>query len=361
MHYPSDLPKALLLTQGLFTDPAAKTAHGLIRFTERYQVCGVIDATQAGKEAGEVLDGKHRGIPFFSSIPEALDQLGEKPEWAIVAVATAGGVLPASLETVITEAVSAGLSVVNGLHDFMENRPELVALAQQHHVQLLDIRKPKPFADLHFWDGSIFQVKCPIVAVLGTDCAIGKRTTARLLVQSLEKRNYRSHMVYTGQTGWMQGGKYGFIFDATPNDFVSGELEHAIVQCWQETQPDLIVLEGQSALLNASGPCGPEYLLSGNAKKVILQHAPARAYFKGWQHLDLKHHPLERSLQLVEAYGSEVMAITLNTQSMAKDDILLTVETMEAHFGIPVLAPLETGMGRLVDLLEKAGSLTTKG
>ena len=35
-------------------------------------------------------------------------------------------------------------------------------------------------------------------------------------------------MIYTGQTGWLQGGEYGFIFDSTLNDFVSGELENAI-------------------------------------------------------------------------------------------------------------------------------------
>jgi hypothetical protein len=44
-------------------------------------------------------------------------------------------------------------------------------------------------------------------------------------------------MIYTGQTGWMQGSKYGFIFDTTLNDFISGEIEHAIVSCWKDTYP----------------------------------------------------------------------------------------------------------------------------
>ena len=57
-------------------------------------------------------------------------------------------------------------------------------------------------------------------------------------------------MIYTGQTGWLQGGKYGFIFDSTLNDFVSGELEHAILTCYEETNPDVILIEGQSALRN---------------------------------------------------------------------------------------------------------------
>ena len=56
-----------------------------------------------------------------------------------------------------------------------------------------------------------------------------------------------------------------------------GELEHAIVSCWEEAHPDLILLEGQSSLRNPSGPCGSEFLLSGGARGVILQHAPGRA------------------------------------------------------------------------------------
>ena len=31
---------------------------------------------------------------------------------------------------------------------------------------------------------------------------------------------------------------YGFILDATPNDFVSGELESAILRCDRELAPN---------------------------------------------------------------------------------------------------------------------------
>jgi uncharacterized NAD-dependent epimerase/dehydratase family protein len=86
-------------------------------------------------------------------------------------------------------------------------------------------------------------------------------------------------MIYTGQTGWMQGGRYGFIFDCTPNDFVSGEVEHAILTCFEEQHPDVMFIEGQSSLRNPSGPCGSEFLVSGEARYVVLQHAPARKYF----------------------------------------------------------------------------------
>jgi uncharacterized NAD-dependent epimerase/dehydratase family protein len=137
-------------------------------------------------------------------------------------------------------------------------------------LELIDIRKPKKRQDLHFWTGEINQVDVPIVAVMGMDCALGKRTTARLLRQCAAQKGISAEMIYTGQTGWLQGGKYGFVFDSTLNDFVSGELEHAIVSCWKETKPAFILLEGQSALRNPS-------ILA--ALSLLFQEMPKRSFW----------------------------------------------------------------------------------
>ena len=90
-------------------------------------------------------------------------------------------------------------------------------------------------------------------------------------------------MVYTGQTGWLQGYPHGFIFDATPNDFVCGELEGAILECARELEPEVIFIEGQAALRNPAGPCGSEMIISAGASGVILQHAPARKYVEDYE------------------------------------------------------------------------------
>ncbi|TAE43871.1 MAG: DUF1611 domain-containing protein, partial [Bacteroidetes bacterium] len=248
---------ALVLTNGLLRSSDAKTAHGLIRGTERFDILGVIDPPAAGEDAGVVLDGKHRGIPVFESLADALNHL-QQVDYLIIGVATVGGVLPPDMIDIIKEAITKGLSIVNGLHEYLQEKPDIAALAATQGVQLIDVRKPKNRKDLHFWTGEIYQVTAPKIAVLGMDCAMGKRTTARLLRQACEAAGIRAEMIYTGQTGWLQGGKYGFIFDSTLNDFVAGEVEHAIVSCWKEAQPDLILIEGQSSLRNPSGPCGLE-------------------------------------------------------------------------------------------------------
>jgi uncharacterized NAD-dependent epimerase/dehydratase family protein len=85
---------AIVLTNGLLHTQHAKTAHGLIRGTERFQILGIIDPVSAGKDAGVVLDGKARGIPVFASLADALTQISQKIDFCIVGIAVAGGKLP---------------------------------------------------------------------------------------------------------------------------------------------------------------------------------------------------------------------------------------------------------------------------
>src|SRR5262249_38130845 len=266
---------AIVVCDGFFATPNAKTGHGLVRGTERYEILGVIDAPTAGRDAGEVLDGKARGIPVFASIADALAALAarkRKPDFCVVGVATSGGRVTPGLHALLAEAIDSGLSIVNGLHELASEDPALARAAAERGVTITDVRKAPPRSKLHFWSGAIQKVRAPRLAVLGTDCAVGKRTTARFLRDACRAAGMKAELVFTGQTGWMQGAPYGFIFDSIPNDFVSGELEHAIVSCWNEARPELILLEGQSALRNPSGPCGSEFLLSGGARGVILQH-----------------------------------------------------------------------------------------
>lgn len=339
------MQKALLLTNGLLATDSAKTAHGLIRETNRYSIVGVVDHLHAGKDAGEMLDGKHRNIPVFSNVPDAV--AGTHPDICIVGVATLGGVFPGSLLDEVVIAIHHKLSVVNGLHDLLNEREDIAALAAANGVTLLDIRKPKKTKDLHFWTGKIKALTTAIVAVIGTDCGLGKRTTTRFLVNTCTAAGISAQMIYTGQTGWLQGNAFGFVLDSTPNDFVSGELEHAILSCQEQTQPEIIFIEGQSALRNPSGPCGPELLLSGNARSVVLVHSPKRKYFD--------HDPLfgnipsiQSEIELIRLYGSTVIAIALNTEQCSLAEAKDSQTSLQQQFQIPVLLPLEEGCEQLL-------------
>ncbi len=341
---------ALVLSGGDLHELGAKTTHGLLRGSERYRVLGVIDENHAGQDAGIVMDGRPLGIPIFGDLGAALEALPEKPAYCIIGVATIGGILPPHLLAVINKALESGLSVVNGLHEFLSEKPDLQALAAAKGLELIDVRKPKTRADLHFWTGEIFEVKASIVAVLGLDCATGKRTTARILRDACRAAGRSAEMIYTGQTGWMQGNRYGFIFDSTLNDFISGELEHAIVSCWKETQSEVILLEGQSALRNPSGPAGAEYLVSGNAKKVVLVVPIGRKYFEdleAWGPLP----NVEDEIALIRLYGSEVVGIAMNTRDCTLDEVQAFKTKYETLLGIPVVDPLSDDLSDLVEKL----------
>jgi uncharacterized NAD-dependent epimerase/dehydratase family protein len=345
------MKNAIVLTDGLLMTSDAKTAHGLIRGTERFDIIGLVDGeANAGKDAGELLDGKHRGIPVFATMEAALEKL-KNVDCLIIGIATVGGVLPSNMLALIYDAVKKGISVVNGLHEYLSDKADLVAIAASTGAVLTDVRKPKSRADLHFWDGAIFKVTAPIVAVIGMDCAMGKRTTARMLKQACNAEGMKAEMIYTGQTGWLQGGKYGFIFDSTLNDFVSGELEHAIVSCWKDTQPDILFLEGQSALRNPSGPCGLELLISGNAKQVVLIFAPKRKYFDNEAHWG-EIPSVASEIELIQKIGSKVIAVAINTENCTDQEAFDYQKAYTASLGLPVLLPIQEGVAPIIPILK---------
>jgi uncharacterized NAD-dependent epimerase/dehydratase family protein len=329
---------AVILAPGYLATVNGKTSHGLIRGGDRYRVVAVIDASCAGRDAGEVAIGRPLGIPVVAGLGEAL-ALGDV-EVAVVGVATHGGVLEPAIRQLVLEAVCAGLSAVSGLHQLLADDPDIAEAARQRGVEIIDLRAPRPRSALRFWSGDIAGVRAARVAVLGTDCAAGKRTTAWLLVEALRRAGLTAEMVYTGQTGWLQGARFGFVLDATLNDYVSGELERAVLSCDREVGPDIIVIEGQSALRNPSGPCGSELILSARADRVVLQHPLARRYFEGYEDLGLELPTLADEVALIRAYGAEVIAIALNPGTLPPEEAEAQRAAVEETVGIAaVLMP----------------------
>lgn len=341
---------AIVITEGTYRIGNAKVAHGLVRGSDRFKVAAIVDSTCAGEDAGELLDGQHRDIPITATIDAAIARCPSPPRYCVIGLATHGGRLTPVVRDLARIALTHGLSVVNGLHDLVSADPELVAIARETHAELIDLRRPPSTRDLHFWTGAIKHVKAPRVAVLGTDCAVGKRTTARLVVESLNHARIRAEMIYTGQTGWMQGGRYGFILDSVPNDYVSGEMEHAIMRCEEERHPDVMIIEGQSSLRNPSGPCGAELLLSGGAHAVILQHAPERTFFDGFEHDGYRVPPVEEEVRLISLYGARTLAISLQGHDPSPAQRHYR-DALEDALGIPVVFPLAEGMERIRDLV----------
>ncbi len=343
---------AVILTAGLLNDIHAKTAHGLIRDSERFKITGVIDDKFAGQDAGEVIDGRNRGIRIYASI-KAYRQESEQPaDFCIIGVATKGGVIPEAFRPIIKEALQTRMGIICGLHHYVGNDPEFAALAKKHVVDIIDIRKPRPASELAFWTGEIKEVLTPKISILGTDCALGKRTTAMFLGNMMRDHGHNAHMIYTGQTGWMMGNKYGFIFDSTPNDFVSGELEDAILRCYRNENPDIIFLEGQSGLRNPSGPCGSEFIISADADAVILILNPERTKFKDMEDYPANIPSAKEEMELIRILGAPTIGLALNTAGISAAQARKWQAKYEDELGIPVALPLEEGVEKLYGVLK---------
>lgn len=346
---------AIVYCEGCFNTTNGKTAHGLVRFTERFKILAVIDSRYAGKDSGSVLDGTPNGIPVVADLNDGLilsTNKGIRVDSLIIGLAPDGGRLPETAIPDIRSALKARLDIYSGLHDYLSDNEELAQLAERYSCTITDIRKPPKIENLHFFSGKIEEVKCTKIAVLGTDSAVGKRTTAWKLVHSLRNRGYRVELVGTGQTAWLQGAKYSIILDSIINDFVAGEIEHVIHEAWKNENPDVLILEGQGSLLNPAYPGGFELMAAGRPELVILQHAPNRKEYDGFP--GYRIHPLNHQILAIELIsGKKVSAIALNHENMRHSEIKETCAAIKKEHGIPAFDVLEFGAEDLAKLIQK--------
>jgi uncharacterized NAD-dependent epimerase/dehydratase family protein len=345
--------RAVVYCEGAFNTSNGKTAHGLVRFSRRYAVVAVIDSSLKGKDSGEVLDGRRNGIPIVGSMDEAFESwLSRKADNGrlshfVVGLAPDGGRLDPKVRNDILVALELGLNVDSGLHDFLTDDPDLVSLAEKRELAIRDIRKPPPRSEQKFFTGDIEEVAAFKIAVLGTDSAVGKRTTAWKLVEAFEAGGRTAEMIGTGQTAWMQGARYSVLMDALVNDFVAGEIENAVVSAWRDVKPDVIVIEGQGSLLNPAYPGGMEILASARPDIIVLQHAPARLEYDGFPGYPIQ--PLARQIAALEAVSTApVAAITINHEGMSPESIPAVCYAIERSFGVPTRDVLLDGAEELV-------------
>ena len=344
---------AVVYCQGSFGTANGKTAHGLVRRTLRYRVISVVDSGNAGNDAGQVLDGIPRGIPILASVEDAYKLArasGCPGTHLVIGLAPDGGRLSGEARNDIRTAIEFGLNIDSGLHDFVSDDKELFSLANERGVIIRDIRKSPPRNKLHFFSGKIEEVKSLKVAVLGTDSAVGKRTTAWLLVDAFRDAGFTAELVGTGQTAWMQGARYCIILDSLINDFVSGGIEHAVWSAWNDSRPDVIVIEGQGSLLNPAYPGGFEILAAARPDAVILQHAPTRRYYDGFPGYEI--HPLSRQIEAIEMVSSKpVAAITVNHEHLAVSNVRDVCDEITRSTGFPAFDVLLDGASGIVAVL----------
>ncbi len=341
---------ALVYCENQFGLVDGKTAAALVRHSEIYSIVGVIDSSLAGKDAGEELGEEKSGIPIFADLDDALESLAYTPDCYIYGKAPLETFICIKERLLIFEAMKKGMDIISGLHEFFTQDPEFSHIAALNGVQIKDIRKPPLLKDLHLFTGQISQVNVPVIAVLGTDCACGKMTTAVELNKTLNSLGIKSVLVATGQTSLMQGAKYGVSTDALISQFLVGQIEHSVVQAFKNESPDIILVEGQSAISHPAFLSSIGILKGSMPDGVILQHPPARKFRCDFP--DLPMPTPESEIQLIETISkAKVIAITLSHEDLNEQEIQEIIEEYELQLRLPTTDVLSTGCQKLVQAL----------
>ncbi len=116
---------AIVYCEGNFGKIDGKTANGLIRHSEKYKILSVIDSEKTGLDTGMVLDGKQNAIPICRDLADSLAQVESVPDFFIFGMAPASGMLSKYERGLLLEAMSHGMNIVNGLHEFLNDDPVL--------------------------------------------------------------------------------------------------------------------------------------------------------------------------------------------------------------------------------------------
>jgi uncharacterized NAD-dependent epimerase/dehydratase family protein len=334
--------KYLILAEAFSHDPHyAKTARGVMRY-RRDSVVAMLDS----KRAGESEDG----VPIVSTVDDAL---AFGPNTALVGVVTQGGHFPGDWQELLKSCVTKGLDVENGLHVRLHDIPGLADLAEEHGVELRDLREPP--GDLSTATGANLEAEATIVLTVGSDCAIGKMTATCELDLEARKRGLKSVFVPTGQTGIAIAG-WGISVDAVVSDFLAGAAERLVVEGAEKG--DLLWVEGQGAILHPIYSGVTVGLMHGSAPHLyVLCHEVGRTIVEG----DPTASPIVSLTELIDLHErmslklrpAKVAAIALNTSGVSEEDARSAITAAEEETGLPADDPVRFGAVKLLDAVLK--------
>jgi len=333
----------LVLAEGFSADHHyGKTMRGVLRY-RRDDVVAILDSTRAGEHVD--------GAPIVGDVATAM---AYAPEVALVGVATQGGRFPPAWRALLTDCVRAGLSIENGLHQMLRDDPELRPLADEHGVELRDLRRPPDGLDCP--TGANLEVDASIVLTVGSDCAIGKMTVSLELDRAARARGIASVFVPTGQTGIAIAG-WGIAVDAVVSDFLAGAAERLVVE-GRERGGDLLFVEGQGALVHPAYSGVTLGLFHGSAPHLlVLCHRAGTTEVEGYP-----GHPLPSLSELVALHEqaslprrrAKVVAVALNTAGLDDATAAAAASDARQETGLPAADPLRHGTDSLLDAVLEA-------
>ncbi len=340
--------KIVILTEG-HTDPIiGKTAFCVLRYRGD-DVVAVIDSTQAGKTASELLN-VGGPTPIVASLDEA-----PNADTLLIGIATSGGKIPAAWRPIILDAISRGMDIVSGLHEFLSNDAEFSTAASKHGGRLIDIRQNH---EHDVADAKGFRPGCLRIQTVGQDCSVGKMVAAVELTLGLKRAGLDAKFIATGQTGIMIEGD-GCPVDCVVSDFVNGAVEKLVRA---NEQHDFLVVEGQGSIAHPRySPVTLGLLHGARPQGMILCYEAGRPHMHGMPHVPLT--PLDRLCEVYQSIANlvepaKMIAVAANTRRLSPEEARRECGQVEQQLGLPTCDVFRDGVDKIqaavLQLMESA-------
>ena len=332
--------RLIVLTEGFSNPVTAKTGASVIRYREP-DVVAVLDAENAGKSARDLL-GVGDDIPVVARLSDA-----PHANALLIGTAPTGGKLPSRWRAAIGEALTAGLDVISGLHDFLSDDDEFASLATQHGATITDIRK-QARSEKGVSIGQPLGNDYLRVHTVGHDCSIGKMLVTLELERALLAAGHDAKFLATGQTGIMVSGE-GVPIDTVVADFVAGAAERLVLS---NQDHDILLIEGQGSLAHPMYSAVTLGLLHGSQPQALIMcYEAGRSECGGipgrkLHSLTTLHHAYETAARLV--HPTEVIGVAMNGRNLSAEEAEREKQRVREEVGLPVCDVVRDGPGELM-------------
>jgi D-glutamate N-acetyltransferase len=336
--------RLVILTQGYARSLKAKTAVSLLRYRPEH-VVAILDEQEAGGTAQAVF-GVGGDIPIVGSLDQAT-----AADTLLIGIATAGGVLPSPMRTIILDAIRRGMNIESGLHAFLCDDNEISQAARAAGVTLNDVRKNNEYDVAQRKD---INNTCLRLQTVGNDCSVGKMVVAIELADALRNAGQDAQFVATGQTGIMIEGS-GIPIDCVVADFINGAAEKLVLQ---NQHHEIMVIEGQASLVQPRYSSVTLGLLHGCVPHgLIMCYEVGRKQVYGMDCLTIP--PLKDIIGLYEraaapGYPCKVIGIAMNSKNITDPaEVEDERQRLRDEFGLPVCDVIRHGPDDLVQAVNE--------
>lgn len=337
--------RVVIFAEGRFGPTSSKVATSYLRYCHK-DCIAVIDSKLAGGDVGAVL-GYGAGIPIVASLESALEM---KPNVLLIGVGLFSNELPNEWRGQIVLALKQGLDIVSGLHFRIATDPEFAELAKASGSRIWDTKEP-PDALLTS-KAQMAKLNKFIIHTVGSDCRVGKKTTAIEVMLEAVRRDINTGFAATGQSGIYISGS-GVAVDAVPADFLAGVSEELVLA--NAEHHDWIVVEGQGSISHPAYSGVTLGLLHGAMPQaLILCHEANLNHHKDWAHIPLR--PLNELIALYEQLAghmrpAKVVGISVNCAQLSAEQASEYILKVEQETGLPATDVIHFGATKLVDAL----------